>query len=200
MLLAGMRVVILVKDIRVGVMFIKRFLHITSTLQIIFCTSTISSLFIIFLFKQFYKIQTLDFSGIELGSLEKRVSMLTTWPAPPRPSCPLFQLGKIFYHVSQLFFSRSLFKNWPTPAPFRLIFCLFNQTIQFLQQNIVKNVNPVSGTRIWTHNLLIMSLLPLPLDQGSAPLSLSFFRSWNGNDKGCNYLSESRCGSVWPDD
>ena len=156
-------------------MFIKRFLHITSTLQIIFCTSTISSLFIIFLFKQFYKIQTLDFSGIELGSLEKRVSMLTTWPAPPRPSCPLFQLGKIFYHVSQLFFSRSLFKNWPTPAPFRIIFCLFNQTIQFLQQNIVKNVNPVSGTRIWTHNLLIMSLLPLPLDQGSAPpRSLSF--------------------------
>ena len=31
----------------------------------------------------------------------------------------------------------------------------------------MKNIHPVSGAGIRTHNLLIMSLLPWPLDQGS---------------------------------
>ena len=33
-----------------------------------------------------------------------------------------------------------------------------------------KNVHPVSGARIQTNNLLITSLLPEPLDQGSRPM------------------------------
>ena len=39
-------------------------------------------------------------------------------------------------------------------------FNLFNQNFTMLQQINVKNVHPVSGARIRTHNLLIMSLLP----------------------------------------
>ena len=49
---------------------------------------------------------------------------------------------------------------------FRLFSVFFNQTSQFLQQINVKNVHPVYVTGIWTHNLLIMSLFPYPLDQG----------------------------------
>ena len=37
---------------------------------------------------------------------------------------------------------------------------LFKQTLQFLQQINVKNVHPVYGTGIPTHNLRDMSLLP----------------------------------------
>ena len=33
----------------------------------------------------------------------------------------------------------------------------------------MKNVHPVYGVRIWTHNLWNISILPLPLDQGSRP-------------------------------
>ena len=42
-----------------------------------------------------------------------------------------------------------------------------------------KNVHPVYGTGIRTHDLKIMSLLPLPLDQGSRPLkSIVFLNSF----------------------
>ena len=43
---------------------------------------------------------------------------------------------------------------------FRLFLVFFKQTLQFLQQYNVKNVYPVSGARIQTHNLLNASLLP----------------------------------------
>ena len=43
---------------------------------------------------------------------------------------------------------------------FFIYFHLSKQTLQFLQQINVKNVHPVSGAGIWTHNLLITSLLP----------------------------------------
>ena len=46
------------------------------------------------------------------------------------------------------------------PGLFFMYFHLFKQTLQFLQQINVKNVHPVSGTGIRTHNLLIASLLP----------------------------------------
>ena len=39
-------------------------------------------------------------------------------------------------------------------------FGLFKQTLQFLQQYNVKNVQPVSGARIQTRSLLDVSLLP----------------------------------------
>ena len=54
---------------------------------------------------------------------------------------------------------KNVFK-WANPGLFLFYFCLFKQTLQFLQQINVKNVHPVSGTRIQTHNLLITSLFP----------------------------------------
>ena len=47
---------------------------------------------------------------------------------------------------------------------------LFQTNINTIFQQInVKNVHPVYGAGIRTHNLQNMSLLPLPLDQGSRP-------------------------------
>ena len=60
------------------------------------------------------------------------------------------------------------------PRPLFVYFCLFEQTLHFFQQINVKNVHPVFGAGIWTHNHLIMSLLPEPLDQGSRP-TIYFF-------------------------
>ena len=51
-------------------------------------------------------------------------------------------------------------KNGPTPASFSLILGLFKQTLQFLQQIYVKNVHPVYGAGIRTHNLQNVSLFP----------------------------------------
>ena len=49
-----------------------------------------------------------------------------------------------------------------TPAYFSIIFGLFKQAIQFLQQINVKisHVHPVFGAGIRTHDLRNMSLLP----------------------------------------
>ena len=46
------------------------------------------------------------------------------------------------------------------PRLFLIYFRLFKQTLQFLQQINVKNVHPVYGPGIWTHNLRNMSLPP----------------------------------------
>ena len=51
-------------------------------------------------------------------------------------------------------------KKWANPGSVIVYFHLFKQTLQFLQQKNVKNVHPVSGTGIQTHNLLITSLGP----------------------------------------
>ena len=52
------------------------------------------------------------------------------------------------------------FKKMGHPrSPFRLFQVFFKQTIQILHQIYVKNVHPVSGAGVQTHNLLIMSLL-----------------------------------------
>ena len=48
---------------------------------------------------------------------------------------------------------KSVFLNGPSPASFSFIFGLFKQTIQFLQQINVKNVHPVYGAGIRTHDL-----------------------------------------------
>ena len=55
---------------------------------------------------------------------------------------------------------QDFFLIWPTSASFLFIFVFFKQTLQFLQQINVKDVHPVSGTGILTHNLQIKSLLP----------------------------------------
>ena len=43
-------------------------------------------------------------------------------------------------------------KKWANPGLFFVYFCLFKQTLQFLQQINVKNVQPVSSAGIWTYN------------------------------------------------
>ena len=46
------------------------------------------------------------------------------------------------------------------PSLFMIIFSLFKQSLQFYNKNMWKNVHPVYGAGIWTHNLQDMSLLP----------------------------------------
>ena len=53
-----------------------------------------------------------------------------------------------------------LFKNGTIPASFSLIFGLFKQTIQFIQQINVKNVHLVFGAGIRTHDLKDMGRQP----------------------------------------
>ena len=53
------------------------------------------------------------------------------------------------------------------PLPlFRLFLVFSNKHYKFLQQIYVKNVHPVYGAGILTHDLWNVNLLPLPLDQG----------------------------------
>ena len=64
--------------------------------------------------------------------------------------------------------SKAFFKKMIQSRPLLLyIFGLFKQTKQFFQQMFVKNVHPLYGAGIRTHNLRKVSLLPQPLDQGS---------------------------------
>ena len=56
----------------------------------------------------------------------------------------------------------------------RLFTVFSNEHCNFLQQYNVKNVHPVSGAGIRTHNLFDMSLLPLPLDHCSRPSYKAF--------------------------
>ena len=55
---------------------------------------------------------------------------------------------------------QSFFKKWAILGLFFVYFRLFKQTLQFLQQINVKNVHPVYGAGIRTHDLWNMSLLP----------------------------------------
>ena len=77
---------------------------------------------------------------------------------------------ELWRHPNFLF----LFFKMGLPRPLFVYFCLFEQTLHFFQQINVKNVHPVFGAGIWTHNHLIMSLLPEPLDQCSRP-TIYFF-------------------------
>ena len=63
--------------------------------------------------------------------------------------------GEPFFYIENGPFSRPLFR----------LFCLFKQSIQFLQQINVKIVHPVHGAAIRTYDLWNMSLLSKPLDQ-----------------------------------
>ena len=59
----------------------------------------------------------------------------------------------------------------PHKCYFFVYFRLFKQTLQFLQQKYVKKCydHPLYGDGIRTHDFWNMSLLLLPLDQGSRP-------------------------------
>ena len=54
----------------------------------------------------------------------------------------------------------TFFKNGPTPASFSFIFGLFKQTTNFYNKYMWKNVHPVYGAGIQTHNLRNVSILP----------------------------------------
>ena len=74
------------------------------------------------------------------------------------------------YTIFQAFWLATQFFSMGHPRPlFRLFSVFLKQTIQNLQQNNVKNVHPVSCARIWTHGLLIMSLLLYSAYQCSRP-------------------------------
>ena len=60
-------------------------------------------------------------------------------------------------------------KKWANPGLFSVFLVFLNKQYNFLQQIYVKNVNPVYGARIRTHNLWNVSLFPWPLDQDSRP-------------------------------
>ena len=62
----------------------------------------------------------------------------------------------IFFHCLEP--ESNLFLKRPSLASF--LFILSFQTQQFLQQIYVKNVHPVYGARIWTHDPQNTSLLP----------------------------------------
>ena len=65
------------------------------------------------------------------------------------------------WKISVLKIWRHVLKNGPSPASFSFIFGLFQTNINtILQQINVKNVHPVYGTGIRTHDLKIVSLLP----------------------------------------
>ena len=66
------------------------------------------------------------------------------------------------------------YKNWPAPASFSFIFGLFEQTIQFYSKYLWKNVHPVYGAGIQSHDLWKVSLFPYPLDKGSRPFQPPF--------------------------
>ena len=52
-----------------------------------------------------------------------------------------------------------IIKNGPSPASYSFIFVLSNKRYNFYKF-MWKNVHPVYGAGIWTHNLQDMSLLP----------------------------------------
>ena len=62
------------------------------------------------------------------------------------------------------------------PRPHFVYFCLFKQTLKFLKQiPMWKNVHPLYGAGIWTHNIWNMSLLPSTTRPGLPP---SFYIFW----------------------
>ena len=76
------------------------------------------------------------------------------------------------------------FFNMGQPWPLFNLFSVFFQTniITVFTTNKFENVHPVYGAGIRTHNLLDVSLLLLPLDQGSHPSSFTV----------CHYLFDNK--------
>ena len=77
--------------------------------------------------------------------------------AIPKRCLVTILLKRTVYSAPRLRHSKiTLYKIWTIPGHF---FC-FKQTLQFLQQINVKNVHPVYGAVIQTHDLWNVSLLP----------------------------------------
>ena len=88
--------------------------------------------------------------------------------SPPPPDRGFPRIAR-FWSRSNTSWIYFLTKNSPTPASYSFIFGLFKQTIQFLQQINEKNVHPVYGARIQTHDLLNMSHHRITTRPGFAP-------------------------------
>ena len=71
----------------------------------------------------------------------------------------------------------SFFYIGPTLASLFIYFRSFQTNITIFTTNICENVHPVYGAGIRAHDLWNMSLLPLPLHQGSRPYE-HFFKSF----------------------
>ena len=89
---------------------------------------------------------------------------LLTFPAKENQPTLCFEWWHSIFRncgPNQFWFSHSyVFLNWPTPASFSFILGLFKQTLQFLQQMYVKNVHPVYGAGIRTHDIQNVCLFP----------------------------------------
>ena len=65
---------------------------------------------------------------------------------------------------------KKVYKNWANPSLFFCLFSVFsNKQYNFYNKYMWKNVHPVYGAGIWTHDLQNVSLFSSPLDQGSRP-------------------------------
>ena len=62
--------------------------------------------------------------------------------------------------VSACDFGSVFVKNGPSSAYFFVYFCFFKHTLHFFNKYMWKNVHPVYGAGIRTHDLRNMSLLP----------------------------------------
>ena len=90
-----------------------------------------------------------DGAEMRLGEWQTHVRLLYPFPVL-QPFHGIYEtvspdrLTKRVRHFTQTFSREYVFyKNGPSPATSSFIFCLFKQTIQFLQQMYVKNVHPV---------------------------------------------------------
>ena len=88
------------------------------------------------------------------------------------------QEGATIYKAKILLWSaicnvkKNVFEKMGQLGLFFVYFRSFLKNINtILQQINVKNVHPVCGIEIWTHDLQIVSLLSQPLDQGSLLIS-----------------------------
>ena len=74
----------------------------------------------------------------------------------------LVVIETVYYPLSLFFFYQRYFFKWAIPGLFFIYFCLFKQTLQFLQQIYVEKcyVHPVYGAGIRTHDLRNTSLFP----------------------------------------
>ena len=82
----------------------------------------------------------------------------------------LRKISEIYFskQISSTFYALGILKMGQPRHLFNL-FLSFQTNNTNLTTNKCENVHPVSGAGIRTHNLLITSLLPEPLDQGSRP-------------------------------
>jgi len=92
----------------------------------------------------------------------------------------------LFLTKMHSFIFPQFFWNGPSSASFCLFSVFSNKQYKFYNKLMRKNVHPVYSAGIQTHDFWNMSLLPLPLDQGSRPENLLLYWSnsrWQISEK-----------------